>query len=503
MKSQTKQPEPAAVARNAAPQTPAGVAATPAQKTQADPAAIEALLLKLLGKTAGEPTAEQVVRSIARRIAAQKYAAALTVEDLLAEIRDALQTVVQRQVNAILHQPRLQALEARWRGALDLVEKADADSTHEVFLLPATEKDLEADRKAAKGNELASELYRKLVDQQYGMAGGQPYAAVVTDMAFGPQQGSITLLQHIAKVCEHGHIVFLAQAAPALFRQSDYRGIAGLKTEQLRELSKSQAWRAFKDFQATPESRHAYLFVNRAALRAPYKPGSSATEARELPYFAESDDRHEDYLWGAGPFLMARAIAASFDRSGVGSHVCGRHGGGWIDRLPALECRTTGETRPPLEFAPTDALENAIADLGFICPAHYRNTTGAVFFGAPSAHQPVAAGDAQMRASATLGARLQYVLLRGRMAHYLKTILRDQVNNHKTPAEIKKLLETWISQYVVSNADASPAEKERCPLSEARIESVVNQNGTYRGDLILVPHQRPEKFDFTLWIAAA
>src|SRR5579872_1454849 len=68
--------------------------------------------------------------------------------------------LVARQVNAILHHPKFQKLEASWRGLKYLVEKLPEDDSVKIKVLSITWSELVADQNRALEFD-QSQLFRK------------------------------------------------------------------------------------------------------------------------------------------------------------------------------------------------------------------------------------------------------------------------------------------------------------------------------------------------------
>src|SRR5580658_256106 len=99
--------------------------------------------------------------------------------------------MIASQLDAILHHPRLQALEGRWRGLRWLV--ADVKQMAErikdgpvaqvlVRLLNASWQVIARDLRRADDFD-QSQLFQKIYETQYGMAGGEPFGLLVVDHA--------------------------------------------------------------------------------------------------------------------------------------------------------------------------------------------------------------------------------------------------------------------------------------------------------------------------------
>jgi type VI secretion system protein ImpC len=131
------------------------------------------------------------------------------INERVAEI-DSLLTA---QLNAIMHDPEFQALEASWSGLHDMVYGTETSSNLKLRLLNVTKKELLKDLESAVDHDM-SVLFKKIYEEEYGTFGGYPYSLLIGDYAFGRHPQDIALLERISKVAAAAHAPFIASAAP-------------------------------------------------------------------------------------------------------------------------------------------------------------------------------------------------------------------------------------------------------------------------------------------------
>src|SRR5262249_53551652 len=90
---------------------------------------------------------------------------------------DALLT---RQLDAILHHPDFQKLEATWRGLHYLVRESETSSMLRIRVLDVSKRELQEDMNEA-GESDKSVLFKKVYVDEYSILGGAPYGALVGD----------------------------------------------------------------------------------------------------------------------------------------------------------------------------------------------------------------------------------------------------------------------------------------------------------------------------------
>ena len=93
----------------------------------------------------------------------------MMINDRIAEI-DAL---LSDQVNAIMHHPDFQALEASWRGLHYLVHESETSPTLQIRVLNTSKKELLRDLERAKEFD-QSALFQKVYTSEFDVFGGTP-----------------------------------------------------------------------------------------------------------------------------------------------------------------------------------------------------------------------------------------------------------------------------------------------------------------------------------------
>ena len=91
-----------------------------------------------------------------------------------------IDSAVTDQVNAILHHPRFQKLEASWRGVRYVVSQLEDDRNGKIRMLSASWQDLANDQRKATEFD-RSELFRKVYSGEFGIAGGEPFGVLIGD----------------------------------------------------------------------------------------------------------------------------------------------------------------------------------------------------------------------------------------------------------------------------------------------------------------------------------
>ncbi len=401
------------------------------------------------------------------------------------------------QLDAILHHPAVQSLEAAWRSLDVLMDRIRFDENIRVEILPCSKQDL-LDDLASAPEVTRSGLYFHVYGQAIGTFGGKPYGLLAADFDFTPSAEDIALLRHCAAVAAIAHAPFITNASPTFLGQDDYAGLPRLR--DLHAALAGPRFRLWHAFRATEDARYVGLCLPRVLLRAPYDVDTDPLAP--LPY-RETCRHHRDFLWGRPSYLFVATAAASFARHRWCVHILGTRAATptaagalfWdYPTLPGLWHRI------PFECQVTARLAHLLADEGLIALVYERASARAVLLAAPSAQRPrVFRGDGDT-VNEHLGAQLSYVFLVSRLAHYLKCVQRERIGQWIDRSGLERDLENWLRNYISDQPDAQWEVRARRPLRRAAVfvEPVEGQAGWYRCRLQLQPHLTHNSASFTL-----
>jgi len=407
------------------------------------------------------------------------------------------------QLNAIMHDPAFQALEASWHGLHDMVHGTETGPGLKLRLLNVSKKELLKDLESAVDHDM-SVLFKHIYEAEYGTFGGQPYSLLIGDYEFGRHPQDIALLERISKVAAAAHAPFISAVGPSMFDLSSHAELGVprdlSKTFESLELA---GWRALRE---SEDSRYLALVVPRYAARLPY--GAKTTPVENFGFEEDVDGSdHDKYLWANAAYQLGLCITDSFAKHGWTTAIRGVEGGGKVGGIAAHSFKTAeGDValKCPTEVTITDRREKELNDLGFISLVNAKGTDTAAFFGGQTVNKPKLYNKDAANANSALSARLPYVLAASRFAHYLKVIMRDKVGSFQTRGEIEDYLNNWIADYVLLNDSAPQATKARFPLGEARVDvtEVAGKPGAYQATVFLKPHFQMEELTASIRLVA-
>jgi type VI secretion system ImpC/EvpB family protein len=407
----------------------------------------------------------------------------------VAEI-DALLT---RQVNAILHHPSFQRLEAAWRGLQYLVESALDGEGIRIVVLHLPKRELADDLHGALEFD-QSEFFRKVYEEEYDMPGGEPFGLIVADYEFRNSPSDVGLLGKISQVAAAAFAPCIGGADPALFGIPNF----GL-LERVRDLGAPFGTLQFLKWNSLRESEDARflgLAMPHVLMRLPYRRHC----LREDGFIFEEETSAGDcsgYLWANAAFAFGAVVIRAFSRSGWFADIRGTSqgpgSGGVVTGLPApsfCSDRPGVALKSSVEVNIGEAREKELSDLGFVALCDCEDTPYAAFFANQSLQKPKVYDDELATTNARLSAMLQYILCASRFAHYVKIMARDMTGSITDPKTLQSRLHTWIHQFVAQDPGNSAELRARFPLQEARIEvhDHPRDPGHFLAELCFSPH---------------
>ena len=428
-----------------------------------------------------------------------KHSAVAGIKQRIAEIDQ----IISDQLNAIMHSPDFQKLEAAWRGLHYLVMNTETGNMLKLRLLNSTKKELLSDLEKATEFDQSS-LFKKIYEEEYGTFGGNPFSVLVGDYEFGRTPQDTSMLEQISHVAAAAHAPFITAASPKLFDWDSFTELAVprdlAKQFESTELIK---WRAFRD---SEDSRYVTLTLPHVLLRLPYGPKTVPVD--EFDFVEDVDGKdHAKYLWGNSAYALAQRITDAFSKYQWCAAIRGVEGGGLIEGLPVHIFETEDgdlAMKCPTEVSITDRRENELNNLGFVAVCHRKNSDQAAFFGGQTANKPKLYNTNEANANARISSMLPYVLAASRFANYIKVIMRDKIGSFMTKENVAAYLNTWIADYVLLNDDASQSVKAAYPLRQARIDvfEIPGKPGSYSAVVFLKPHFQLDELTVSIRLVA-
>ncbi|KPF77847.1 EvpB family type VI secretion protein [alpha proteobacterium AAP81b] len=419
-------------------------------------------------------------------------------KNLTVTLREAIAKIdeqISEQLSVIMHAEKFKTMEGSWRGLNYLVKNSEIGEGLKVQMLNVTKKELANDLAKAVDFD-QSQTYKKIYEEQFGMAGGQPFSVLLGDYYFGKTSDDTELLTNISSVAAAGFCPFVSAASAQVFGMDSYTEL--LNPMDMKQLFETADYLKWNGFRSSEDSRFVTLTMPRVLARVPYGRDTKKVEGfdfEEAPRDAAGNAKplaHDDYCWMNASYALVARMTAAHAEYGWTTAIRGAEGGGKVTNLPTHVFHSDDgdlDAKCPTEIGITDRREKELSDLGFLPLCHYKNTDYSVFFGAQTMQKPKKYDRPEATANAAISARLPYIMATSRFAHYLKVMARDKIGSFMEASDCETWLNRWIKNYVNASEGAGQESRAKYPLREAKIE--VKEVPGSPGSFSAVAHLRP------------
>tara|TARA_R110002167_G_scaffold361809_3_gene580437 strand:- start:20 stop:1519 length:1500 start_codon:yes stop_codon:yes gene_type:complete len=416
-------------------------------------------------------------------------------------IIDRIDRAINEQVNEIIHQPEFKHIEAQFTSLADLVNNTNFQANIKIDFLDVSKDELAEDFECNSVDISSSALFKKVYVGEYDQFGGEPYGSVIGLYEFNRSNEDLEWLSTMGKISVASHAPFVSAVNPQFFGCESVEELSQIKDlEGLMSHPKFANWNKFRK---TEQATYVGLTLPRYTLRLPYDPEMNPAN-KALKGFKETIDplNDQDYLWGSSAILFAKNLGKSFERSGWCQHIRGVKAGGLVEDLATHTFNVRGkeEMKPPVEFVIPDHREFEFAKCGFIPLVYEKNTTTACFFSAQSTKFADTFEDPKDSENAQMISNLSYTYSITRIAHYVKSVMRDNIGSTADQTYIQAQLNHWISRYVtvVSNPDDLTLQSYPFKAADVQVNAIDGKIGWYDCAITVLPHYQFEGMDVVL-----
>jgi type VI secretion system protein ImpD/type VI secretion system protein ImpC len=412
----------------------------------------------------------------------------------------AIDALISAQLDAILHHTRLRRLEGSWRGLAWLASRVGLGGRVKIRVLNISWAEICRDlERAAEFDQ--SQLFRSIYEDEFGMAGGEPYGLLVVDheVRHRPGPGAITddvsALASLSAVAAAAFAPLVISAAPALFGVDEFGELSGVAdpTSGMNAIE-YQRWRNLANRE---DIRFLAVALPRTLARLPWH--EELSRHRGFRY-NETAVRPADRVWSACGYLVAACVTRAFETYNWPADMRGydvdRLGGGVVEDLPEPMFSVDpdfGLERTALEVVLTDRQERALV-AGGLLPVGALPFGGQALLGAARSLQTpgkyIGFNVNAANANAKLSAQFNTMICVSRFAHYVKVMGRDMVGSMPTADQIQRRLRDWMLRYASSNVGAGAETMAKYPLRDAEvtITETPGKPGVYGCVIQLQPH---------------
>jgi type VI secretion system protein ImpC len=405
---------------------------------------------------------------------------------------------ISRQLDEVMHHDEFQKVESLWRGLKHTVDRTDFRQNVKLEILDVSKEALRMDFEDAP-EIIQSGLYLQTYVAEYDQPGGEPIGAIISSYEFDASAQDVALLRNISKISAAAHMPFVGSVGPKFFFKSSMEEVAAIKDiGNYFDRAEYIKWKSFRD---SEDSRYIGLTMPRVLGRLPY--GPDTVPVRSFNYIEEvKGPDHDKYLWTSASFAFAANMVRSFIDNGWCVQIRGPQAGGAVQDLPIhlYDLGTGNQVKIPSEVMIPETREFEFANLGFIPLSYYKNRDYACFFSANSAQKPALYDTADATANSRINARLPYIFLLSRIAHYLKLIQRENIGTTKDRRLLELELNNWVRGLVTEMTDPGDELQASHPLRDAKVvvEDIEDNPGFFRVKMYAVPHFQVEGMDVNL-----
>ena len=164
--------------------------------------------------------------------------------------------LVSVQLNEVLHNAELSEA-GRHLARLEVPAGPERNQRQaEDPVLNATKTELLRDLQRAPEFD-QSALFKKVYEEEFGVFGGAPFAALVGDYEFGRGPEDIDLLEKVSKVAASAHAPFLTAATPEMLNLDSFTAIDAPR--DMAKIFDTTEYAKWKSFRASEDSRYVGL----------------------------------------------------------------------------------------------------------------------------------------------------------------------------------------------------------------------------------------------------
>ncbi|AJI61917.1 type VI secretion system contractile sheath large subunit [Francisella tularensis subsp. novicida] len=418
-----------------------------------------------------------------------------------------IDTIIEEQVNDIIHNAKFKALEKQWLSVNEIYKDKPNDAPIKISVLDVSKEELLDDFETNAVDISSSDMFKKVYVSEYDQYGGEPYGTMIGLYDFQNTEDDINWLSIMGKIATASHAPFIAAVSPKFFGCDTAEDLADIKNlSALMEHPKYGKWNKFRK---SEQAAYIGLTVPQFLLRAPYDPDNNPTTGKYIKNFKEkilNPLSNEEYTWGNASVLFAKNLMRAFSITGWCQSIRGPRAGGTVEGLPAHTFNIRGyeELKVPTEFVIPDYRELEFANAGFMPFVYKKGTSEGCFFSVNSLKMVEEYKDPKDSENSQLIANISYTYSITRIAHYIKMIMRDRIGSSATKEAITDTLSSWINSYVTTVPSPTDLTKSYFPFKAAQIavEPIEGKIGWYRSSIAVLPHVQFEGMDVELSVEA-
>ena len=412
-----------------------------------------------------------------------------------------IDSLIEKQINEIIHTDQFQAIESSWRGLsylIDQKESQDKEQNVKIKVLDCSWNTLTKDlNKAMEFDQ--SDFYKLIYTNEYDTPGGEPFGVLIGDyrVTHKQQKGTVTndidTLKDITRIAAAAFAPFITSVEASLFGVDDFSELGSVSN--LEKIFTQIEYRKWQTLRVMEESRFLGLTLPHILMRTPYK--NDGTRSQGFMFKEIIRNPQNEHLWGNAAFAFAGVLLRAFTESGWFGQIRGMRPGfrkkGLVCDLPVSQYDTDKyqkQKKPSVNLQIGDKAEKSLADSGFIPLSPVPGSDHLVFFSNASVQQPIEYDLLAATVNAKLSSMLQYILCVSRFAHYIKVLGREKIGSYLSAEICERELQKWLLQYTAIADSASDEFRSKYPLysAQVKVKEVLGRPGHYYSIIQLQPH---------------
>lgn len=401
--------------------------------------------------------------------------------------------VVEDQVNEVIHMKEFQEIESSWRGLHDVIATTNFRANVAIDMMDVTKEELSKDANLNIGDFERSACFQKVYNEEYNQFGGSPYGAIIGLYQYDGTPADEIWLRVMGKIASVSHAPFISSVSTKFFGCDTIEQLDAIK-DLKGELS-APKYSSFNALRESEEAAYLGLCLPRYIARLPWDPVANPCGGFNFTERTWGDD-NSTYLWGNPAILVAKNLIKSFETSGWCQYIRGPKGGGYVKGLPVhvFNIRGQEESKMPVEMGITYSRELEFSDSGFMSLVSEKGTGNACFFSAQSLKKPKKFRDPKDSENSQLTCNLSYTFSVSRIAHYVQSIMYDNIGSDADASYIQRELTSWIMDYVSQVTNPDDLALRRFPFKAASIEvkDKPGSIGYFSADIAVLPHLQME-----------
>ena len=404
-----------------------------------------------------------------------------------------------QQLDAIIHHPDFQHLEAAWRGLAFVIGRADFQENIQISILNCSKNDLaNSFRASPELNE--SGFFLHVYEHAYARLGVDPYSVIIATYEIENTPEDIGLLRHASQVAAQSLCPFIASVGASFFGVTEWDALQ--KIPDLLAHMEGEAFSAWNAFRDTAEARFVGLILPRFLLRPPHR--FTGKDGENGLVYEESVAKSTEFLWGHPGYVLSVKLAQSFVKYGLVMPIHVDRADRTVEDLP-LHPVPYGSQR--IHVAPEIFLHwhlnFTLTNLGFVTfvhpvtpdmesdPIQFGTNNGvAEFSGAylSSAYRSPLYEEVHETAQSRIKALLPFVFFGSRFMHYLQAIAFEMSCKNLVPLDkLGQEFATWLQNLVTEEKSSSAAQTARYSLCTAEAKMIGIKPSGARAKLSIVP----------------